>query len=41
MTSLRTAGSEEKAWDTLIDENNLGIFDLIKTWWDKALDYNV
>lgn len=39
--SLRTAGSEEAARDLLTDENDFGITDLIKTWWDKALDYNV
>lgn len=33
--------SREEAQDILIDENNCGMSDLIKTWWHKALDYNV
>lgn len=33
--------SREEAQDILIDENNSGMSDLIKTWWHKALDYNV
>lgn len=33
--------SREEAQDILIDENNSDMSDLIKTWWHKALDYNV
>lgn len=39
--SLRTVSREEEAQDILIDENNSDVSDLIKTWWHKALDYNV
>lgn len=39
--SHRNVSREEEAQDILIDENNSGMSDLIKTWWHKALDYNI